>query len=370
MKKLITLIALFILTILQTPLAIALNAVNVEITITEPTHRQIDGIFIDDELISLLSYKGRLGQLVFNPARGNRSWFIEPQLIEEVTAMTSDYVLINGKSGSGSEVAKAWLNQFEAITRGEQITALPYGNPSGYWISRLVPAKKGFYLQFGAKRLTAIIGRQVSQMTKFPSTDSYKVDYLTIQTFKNSQRVLKVNSNYMAVEEIEKFQAQSAAVFHPDLKNGNRTLLGLDLMTSTQLLSDKIRLAPGRFTVTSTKQNLPITLINDFPNPATIAVKITASNGKVLVGSVENQIVNGKSKVQVMIPVEVVTSGKSNLTVSLTTDKGRALGGEVVYPVTLKVISPIATWITSGGAIILFISALVQSFRRIRKKRV
>ncbi|CAB4755397.1 unannotated protein [freshwater metagenome] len=367
MKKLITLLALFTFTILQTPIA---NAANVEITITEPTHRQIDGAFIDDELIGLLAYEGRLGQLVFNPARGNRSWFIDPQLIEEVTAMTSDYVLTNGDAGTGGDVAKAWLNQFSAITRGERITALPYGNPSGYWISKLAPTQKDFYLQFGAKRLTAIIGREVSQMRSYPSGDSYKVDFLTTQAFRESQSVLKINSAYMSIEEVEKFQAQSAAVFHPALMNGNRTLLGLDLITSTQLLSNKIRLAPGRFTVTSTKQNLPITLINDFPNPATIAVKVSASNGKVLVGLVENQVVNGKSKVQVMIPVEVVTSGNSDLTVSLSTDKGRALSSEVIYPVTLKVISPIATWITSGGAIILFISALVQSFRRIRKKRI
>lgn len=367
MKKIVALLALLVFTILQAPIA---TAASVEITITEPAHRQIDGEFIDEELISLLSYEGRLGQLVFNPARGNRSWFIDPQLIEEVTAMTSDYVLTNGDAGKGGDVAKAWLNQFSAITRGEKITALPYGNPSGYWLSKLAPTKKDFYLQFGAKRLTAIIGREVSQMTNYPSGNSYKVDFLTTQAFRGSQIVLKVNSNYMLPEEIEKFQAQSAAVFHPALRNGDRTLLGLDLITSTELLSNKIRLAPGRFTVTSTKQNLPITLINDFPNPATIAVSISTSNGKVLVGSVKNQIVEGKSKVQVMIPVEVVTSGDSDLTVSLATDKGKALGSEVIYPVTLKVISPIATWITSGGAIILFISALIQSFRRIRKKRV
>jgi hypothetical protein len=41
----------------------------------------------------------------------------------------------------------------------------------------------------------------------------------------------------------------------------------------------------------------------------------------------------------------------------------------VFYPVTLKVISPVATWITTGSAIVLFLSALVQSFRRIRRTR-
>ena len=366
MKRFVILISVFLLTILGAPIA---NAISVDITITEPTHRQLDGVFIDDDLISLLAYDGRLGQLVFNPPRGERNWFVDPQFIEEVTAMSSDYVLINGDAGSGADVAKSWLNQFAAITRGEQITALPYGYPSGYWISKLAPKLSGFYLQLGAKRLTAILGRQVSQMAKFPNNPSSKVDFLTLQTFKKSQIALNIYSKYMDAQEIEKFQASSSAVFHPNLTNGQRTLLGLDLAANTQLLENKIRLAPGRFTITSTKQNLPITLINDFPNPAKVSLSIATSNGKVLVSSIADQLVNGKSKVQVMIPVEVVTSGKSSLAISLSSDQRKPLGDEVLYPITLKVISPIATWITSGGAIILFISALIQSFRRIRNKR-
>ena len=365
MKKLIILlVALF--SFVSLPSA---TAADVSVVLTEPTHRQIDGVFIDDELIPLLAFDGRLGQLVFNPPRGNRNWLIDPQLIEEVTSMTSDYKIANGDQGAGSEVAKTWLNQLTAITRGDRISAMPYGNPSGYWISKLAANEKDFYLQFGAKRLTAILGRQVSQLEQYPNNSALKVDYLTLQAFKKSQSILKINKQYMDPEEVEKFQAQSAAVFHPNLANGHRTLLGLDLITSTQLLSDRLRVAPGRFTVTSTKQNLPITLINDFAKPAKVSLQIVASNGKVLVGAVDKQVIDGNSKVQVMIPVEVITSGKSVLTVAIRSDKGRALGEEVLYPITLKVISPIATWITTGGAIILFISALVQSFRRIRKKR-
>ncbi len=364
--------ALFVITLLFTSIFVmpAANASDVAIYVTEPTHRQIDGLFIDDELVANLAYDGRLGQLVFNPPRGNRNWFIDPQLIEEVKAMTSDYSIVGGESGVGGVVAKNWLNQLTAITRGDRITALAYGNPSGYWISKLAQSKSDFYLQFGAKRLTAALNRQVSQLAKYPSAKAPKLDFLTIQTFRHSQIVLKLNSQYMSLEEIEKFQSQSASILHPDLKVGHRTMLGLDLASSTEKLANKIRLAPGRFTITSTKQNLPITLINDFPNPAKVSLEIGTLNGKVLVESVPTQIVNGNSKIQVMIPVEVVTSGQSELSVKIFSEKHKLLGDEVIYPVTLKVISPIATWITTGGAIILFVSALVQSFRRIRRKRL
>ena len=173
----------------------------------------------------------------------------------------------------------------------------------------------------------------------------------------------------MTQEEIEVFQGQSASVLHPELKASTRTALALDLFSSALVVTEKIRLAPGRFTVTTTKQNLPITLVNDFTNPAKISLRVETINGKVIVGRVPDQVVSGKSKIQVMIPVEVITSGKSTLVVKIYSEKRKLLGNEVFYPVTLKVISPVATWITTGGAIVLFLSALVQSFRRIRKTR-
>ena len=366
MRKVLASFFVLALLVLAAPIA---NAEGVAITISEPAHRQIDGVFIDDVLSALLAYDGRLGQLVFNPTRGSRNWFIDPQLIEEVTAMTSDYVLIGGEKGVGSTVAKNWLNQLGAITRGDQISALPFGSPSGYWISKLSPNKSEFYLSFGAKRLTALLKRQVNQMPSFPNSINQKLDNSTINAYKEAQRVLGINSSFMTQEEIEVFQGQSASVLHPDLKASARTTLALDLFSSALVITEKIRLAPGRFTVTTTKQNLPITLINDFTNPAKISLRVETINGKVIVGKVPDQVVSGKSKIQVMIPVEVITSGKSTLVVKIYSEKRKLLGNEVFYPVTLKVISPVATWITTGGAMVLFLSALVQSFRRIRKTR-
>ena len=366
MKRVIASIFAIALLLLGAPIA---SAASVAITVSEPSHREIDGAFIDDELTALLSYDGRLGQLVFNPPRGNRTWFIDAQLIEEVTAMTSEYVLVGGEKGVGENVAKNWLNQLNAITRGEQISALPFGSPSAYWISKLAPTKSDFYLSYGAKRLTALLNRQVNQLPDYPNTTYPKLSNSTITAFKKAHQVLALNSTFMAEEEVEKFRGQSASVLHPELKSDVRTILTLDLLSSSYELSEKIRLAPGRFTVTSTKQKLPITLVNDFPNPAKISIRVEALNGKVLVGSIPDQVIEGSSKIQAMIPVEVVTSGQSTLVVKIYSDKNKQLGNPVFYPVTLKVISPIATWVTTGGAIVLFISALIQSFRRIRKKR-
>jgi hypothetical protein len=366
MKKVLT--SIFVVAILFSGAPIA-SAANVAITVSEPSHREVDGEFINDDLTALLSYGGRLGQLVFNPPRGNRTWFIDAQLIEEVTAMTSEYVLVGGEKGVGGNIAKNWLNQLNIITRGEQISALPFGSPSGYWISTLAPTKSDFYLSYGAKRLTALLNRQVNQMADYPKTTDSKLSNSATSAFKKANQVLALYSVYMTEDEVEKFRGQSASVLHPELTPDIRTVLTLDLLSSAYAISEKIRLAPGRFTVTSTEQKLPITLVNDFPNPAKISIRVEALTGKVLVGSVPDQVIGGKSKIQAMIPVEVVTSGQSTLVVKIYSDKNKQLGKPVFYPVTLQVISPIATWVTTGGAIVLFVSALIQSFRRIRKKR-
>jgi hypothetical protein len=366
MKKVIASLFAATLLILGAPVA---NAATVEITISEPSHREIDGDFIDDELTALLSYGGRLGQLVFNPPRGIRTWFIDAQFIEEVTAMTSDYVISGGEEGVGSNIAKNWLNQLTAISRSDQINALPFGSASAYWVSKLSPDKSDFYLSYGAKRLTTLLNRPVNLMSDYPQLSYPKLKNSTVNSYKKAQQALALNSTYMTIDEVEKFQGQSAAVLHNGLVESNRTALALDLLSSSYALSEKIRLAPGRFTVTSSKQNLPITLVNDFPNPAKVSLRVETLNGKVLVGNVPDQIVDGDSKIQIMIPVEVVTSGKSTLVVSVFSEKNKQLGKPVFYPITLQVISPIATWITTGGAIVLFASALIQSFRRIKKKR-
>ena len=366
MKKVIASVFALSLLLLSAPAA---SAEIVAVTITEPTHRQIDGVFIDDELTASLSYDGRLGQLVFNPPRGNRVWFIDAQLIEEVTAMTSDYVLLDGENGVGGDVAKNWLNQLSAITRSDQISALPYGSPSAYWISKLSPDKSDFYLSYGAIRLTELLNRQINQMAIYPTVTPPKLSNSTMAAYKKAQQAIALNNPYMTQDESERFQGQSAAVLHPDLDTSARSALALDLLSSSYALSQKIRLAPGRFTITSSKQNLPITLVNDFSNPAKISFRVETLNGKILVGDVADQEVGGTSKIQVMIPVEVVTSGKSTLVVKIFSEKNKQLGNPVFYPVNLQVISPIATWITTGAAVVLFLSALIQSFRRIRKKR-
>ena len=363
MKKVIFIISLLASTFLPN-IAHADSA----IILTEQSHRQIDGKFIDDELATTLAYNGRLGQLVFSPPRGVRSWQIDAQLIDDVVAMTSDYQLLDGSKGIGKSTAQIWLAQLKAVTRGDAIYGLPYGNASGYWIQRLSPHNENYFLTVGAARLTKFFGRTIPALPSYPSNSYFKLDPLTIQVFEDAQSAIQATASYMDPKDLENLHSRIASVFNPNLSKELRDFLDLDLATTTRFLRHQIRLASGKFTVSSEHQKLPITIINDFPGSAKVDLIIDTLNGKVVAEAVPTQTVPGKSKIQVLIPVQVLTSGASVLSVGLKSSQGNPLGESVLYPLQLRVISPIATRITTGAAVLLFISALVQSARRIRKR--
>ena len=77
--------------------------------------------------------------------------------------------------------------------------------------------------------------------------------------------------------------------------------------------------------------------------------------------------IDGSSKQQILLPVQVLASGESGLLVQLTNAQNKPVGYPVNINLKLSVISPVATWITSGAAVLLFIAALVQSLRRVRR---
>jgi hypothetical protein len=106
---------------------------------------------------------------------------------------------------------------------------------------------------------------------------------------------------------------------------------------------------------------------NEFDSQASIRIYVKSINERIGVTNPEPLTLAANSKTEVLIPIDVVSSGNTGLQVTVKTASGVSLGDSVLYPVSVRVISPIATWITTGAAIVLFLAAIVQSARRIRK---
>lgn len=362
MKRGLGVILALLFLFLGMPCAIA----STDVILTEPTHRQIDGMFIDDDLAMTLSVTGRLGSVLFNPPKNVQTWKIDPALIEEVVAMSNGYKLTDGSDGTGQIFAQAWLAQLSQVTAANDVSVIVYGNPSRYWVNRLLSEESRFVLPTSTKILETLLGRPVNPVVSYHNKSQFTLTQSDLDAINTAMDDFKKTSSYLDPAKKDVYRLALMKVLDPELPPARREYLIRDLTANAYLQMHMIYLSPGKFTVTSTHQNIPITIANKFPSSAKINLYIHPANAKIRVAPVTQEIVQGNSKIQVLIPLTVLASGSSSIRIELKTPGGDTLGESLVYPINLSVLSPVATWITTGAAIVLFLAASIQGIRRIR----
>ncbi len=364
-----TLTALFISTPFCIPIATAAAPSSLEtISLTEPTHQQVDGKFIDDSLATDLLPTGSLGAPIYNVSSGSHIWVIDPALVEEVTAMSNGYSLLNSAKPVGQDAAKSWLSKLKAVTVNDPVYAMAYANPSEYWVNRLSPHDKSYVLAVAQSRLAALLRRPVLEANEYRSNNNFYVKQADIDSLLYDSKIFELTAAYIDPKSIDTYRLDLVKVLNPGLTATVREYLINDLTNAAIAQNQLIHLSPGKFTVTSTRQKLPITLSNGFPTAVNVELLIDASNARVSVPVSVREELPAKSKIQILLPIHVYSSGSSTLNVQITTLSGHRFGDLVVYPLTLSIISPVATWITTGAAILLFFAATIQSIRRMRRR--
>jgi len=367
MKKLVfALSTLFISVLVSLPVsAHAYGAV----TLTEPTYRHLDGSFINDRLAKDLAVDGRLGLLVYRASRYITTWKIDPALIEDVTAMTQGYKVAGVGDGAGKDVASAWLAELKKVTLGNRIEAIVYGNPSEYWIKKFFPHDREYLLHASAVRLSALINRNVEAPKAYNAQKYFSLTQSQVRLMQIAAARTSASAAFLDSTELENYKLSEIKILNPELSSNNRQDLAYDLAALVNSLRDSVRISTGKFTITSTNQKLPITLTNDFVQPVTVDLLIRSTNERVFVNDIKNIKLPGKSKLQVLVPVKVYTSGDSGFVVTIRGANGSVYGQSVTYPLKIAVISPVATWITSAAAVVLFGAAILQSLRRLKRGR-
>lgn len=371
MKRLvvaITAFSLILFTLLSTT-APAQASASAVIFVTAPAHQMLTGTFIDDQLATDLSPVGSLGKLLYVKATPQLRWSIDPELIEEVINMSKGYQLSNKKSGVGQDFAKNFLARVTLLAASGKVDAMVYANPSEYWVGRLTPHERKYLLLASQVRLAALLNEPVGAPGQYLRRNYFNLPRQSVLDIRDAYSTIQSRAIYMASADLNNARLSLMRLLNPALTSDHRALLLDDVNKSIDRLRTNIRLAPGRFTVTSSTQNLPITIINDFPGSATVNLNINSLNERVLAHDIHGLVVGGKSKIQVLVPVKVLTSGNSALSIVVENNNGEPISEPQIYSLSLKVISPIATWITAAAAITLFFAALLQSLRRIRRRR-
>ncbi|CCG05834.1 DUF6049 family protein [Blastococcus saxobsidens] len=113
--------------------------------LSEPSHRNAAGAFVDDGLTEEISSGGRLDRaltvlerLPAGPPAGGTgeatrlpvTLALDPALVEELALMADGPYAVGGVAGAGTgtEEAQAFLERLRALTAGHPVVALPYGD--------------------------------------------------------------------------------------------------------------------------------------------------------------------------------------------------------------------------------------------------
>ncbi len=339
--------------------------------VADTRHRNLLGEFYDRTLEEKLSSDGLLGKLLIAAqARplSDRILFIDPMLIEEVQDLADGSTLIGGDSIEASDIANVWLKRLESIINGDEIAATIYGNPDLSFLSRSAPTELRIQERLSAQRLAELLSREISDISA-PVIGSTQLPTFITERFTEHRKEIRSINRYAKNPVTRALRLNNASLLNPLIPKERSFELTKELSAELEKYSNSVRITKGRFTLTSKKERLPLTLINDFTNDLTVRFKISSSNSRILVDQIEPITIAAESKVPFTIPVEVLSSGQSEVIIKLKTSKGISLGEEVRLPINLAVISPITTWITTGSGLILLFAAIIQSIRRIKRSR-
>jgi hypothetical protein len=129
----------------------------------------------------------------------------------------------------------------------------------------------------------------------------------------------------------------------------------------------------AQYTLASSDAPLYVTVENTLPTPVHIRIKVTPGLGvqgfaTERIGVQTIPAANGRaaSRKTVKVPAHVERSGRFQITVTLQTPSGDALGRSVPLRVHSTALGAVALWITGSALVILVVAILMRIIRRLR----
>jgi hypothetical protein len=363
-KMLFLLTGLFILLTLSPA-----QAADSIVRITSMAHQTFTGEFRNDDLAQKLTPSGDLGLLVYTPRVKNTTWVIDAALIDEVIAMSGDYTLATEATPVGKEIAVAWLKQLRQITNGQEVVALAYGNPDVSLAKRLAPSELKNYYALGKSQLEAALGRTVrSEPNGGWSTGKSGLSNPLRKAYGDYRKALTKLSRVVNDPQLVIMRAQLSRLLSPQLDKDSSEFYSYSARTAVDEITRKLRINSGRYQITTTNVDLPVTVINDFDSDVTVNILMMPNNSRVLVNSFENVTIPARSKKQLEMGVSVIAPGETTVGVLITDNAGNEIVPEATLTLNATVIDSRVTWFTTGAAILLLLAGVAQSFRRVRRR--
>jgi len=363
MKKLV--VAIFALSFFVIPSAHSATPV---IRIVDKPHTNFDGTFRTNELAVTLLPNGKLGKLVFGLASTKKTFVIDAALIAEIENMADGYTVAGKEDPSGQQTARNWLFRLRNVVAYNDVVALPYGNPDEKLVKSLAPAELKFYSQYAQVKLESTLRRSVSAQNGWGKGTS-RLSNEFIYKYSQNRRLLTGLSTITTSEEISSARARLAIVMNPLLTREERAHYSYDQDLAVKALANRLKVIPGRYQITSTSVKLPITLVNNFDTATVVNVSLIPMNSRMQIQNLNQITIAPKSRQQVLVPVTVIAPGSTLVLAQFMNPKGQLVGQVSKLNLTATIIDSRVAWFTTGAAVLLFLGAVTQSVRRVRRSR-
>jgi len=337
--------------------------------VTAPTHREMSGKFLDDSLIADLSLGGTLAEVLI-PSIKSRTWLIDPSLIEEIIDMSDGYTVLPEVKGAGEEIATQFLIDLKYAIGDDPVYALPYGSPKISTRKKFSDVEFSQLQSVSSVRLARALGRAVTAGAPPNWSETpQELSSMNISEFRNLRKQLALISQVSSDLVISETAIRLNTLLNPKLDKKSSQYLAVSFTGAVNRIADKLRVLPGRYTLTSRQEKLPITIVNDFDAPAKVVLTARATNSRIL--SIEERALylQPNSRTQVLVPVTAIASGKVELLAQLETLRGDKYQEISTLAVTIAVISPIVGWVMAIAGLLLIGAAGTRIFRRLRKAR-
>jgi hypothetical protein len=283
--------------------------------------------------------------------------------------MTDGYALADETDGQGVAVAVAFLEQLKIATSGASVTTIAYGNPDLTIAEQLAPSELTFYFSYGAERVSFHLGRVVAVDKSYVMRERAKISGPLRKNYTVNRQAISKLSTVVTASELTLFRARLAILLSPSINGELSEKFAANAIVGVAQQREKLRINPGKYALTSQAVEVPLTLVNGFSSAVTVNVIFRSSNIKVLVNDMRQITLAPESRTQFAVPFTVVASGSTNISAILTNTKGQWLGPSSKLALTTTLIDSRVAWFTTGAAVLLFIGAAAQTYRRIRKGR-
>ena len=364
MKKVLALTTIVAALIISLPVAQAATPV---VRIVDVPHRNFDGTFRDNELATTLTPEGRLGKALFR-SNSTATWVIDAYLVDEVKDMADGYTFEGKEDPVGTSIAQIWLQQLKLATTGNPIVALPYGNPDPSLVRKLAPGEISYYSRIAANTLEDFFGRSVISQNGWGSGKSrLQSEY---QGFYSRGRALVLGlSKVIQVDEITNLRNNLGVLLNPELGAKDRSYFSYSARAAINKIGSKLKVVSGRYQLTSESVKVPLTLVNKFDTATTVSLSLIPMNSRVQVENLSNITLPPRSQIQLAVPFRVIASGSTIVHAQFMTPQGNLVGELSRLNLSLTVIDSRVAWFTTGAGVVLFLGAIAQSLRRIRRSR-